>query len=103
MSLESAGEAALAGGSYFALTTLVGQFVTPFFVSRRLRVNAVVVFLSVAMGAWLWSIVGMLIATPLLVAIRTFCEHIPALEGVGTFLSARGAEQEQEQAPAKDV
>jgi predicted PurR-regulated permease PerM len=97
VSLDSVGDAALAGGSYFLLTSFVGQFVTPFFVSRRLQVNAVVVFLSVAMCAWLWSIVGMLIATPLLVTIRTFCEHIPALESVGTFLSARGAEQEREE------
>jgi hypothetical protein len=26
--------------------------------------------------------------------VRTFCEHIPALEGFGNFLSARGAERE---------
>jgi predicted PurR-regulated permease PerM len=56
----------------------------------------VVVFLSVTLFAWLWSVVGMLVATPLLVMIRTFCDHIPSLQPLGTFLSARGAERPSE-------
>lgn len=100
VSLDMAGDALLVGGVYFALTSIEGQFVTPYFVGRSLRLNTVVVFLSVTFFAWLWSVVGMLVATPLLVAVRTFCEHIPALHGVGHFLSARGDEMEEE-APAE--
>ncbi len=100
VSLDVAQEALLVGGVYFALTSIEGQFVTPYFVGRNLRLNTVVVFLSVTFFAWLWSVVGMLVATPLLVALRTFCEHIPALQGVGHFLSARGDETEVE-APAE--
>jgi predicted PurR-regulated permease PerM len=80
------------GLTYLALTSIEGQIITPIFVGRSLRLNTVVVFLSVTLWAWLWSVVGMLVATPLLVVVRTFCEHIPALEGFGHFLSARGAE-----------
>jgi predicted PurR-regulated permease PerM len=102
VSLDVAQEALVVGGVYFALTAIEGQFVTPYFVGRSLRLNTVVVFLSVTLFAWLWSVVGMLVATPLLVAVRTFCEHIPALEGFGHFLSARGDETEEEnEAPAE--
>ncbi|WP_420391915.1 AI-2E family transporter [Acuticoccus sp.] len=93
VSLDEVYQAALVGLTYFMLTSVTGQFVTPFFVSRQLRLNTVVVFLSVAMCAWLWSVVGMLIATPLLVTIRVFCEEVPPLSSVGDFLSARGAER----------
>lgn len=89
----------LAGGSYVGIATIEGQLITPYFVGRRLRLNTVVVFLSIALWAWLWSVVGMIVATPLLVAIRTFCEYIPCLEGLGAFLSARGEEQEETSAP----
>ncbi|MCB1352897.1 MAG: AI-2E family transporter [Rhodobacteraceae bacterium] len=85
------------GLTYLALTSIEGQLITPWFVGRSLRLNTVVVFLSVTLWAWLWSVVGMLVATPLLVVVRTFCEHIPALEGLGHFLSARGAESEEEE------
>lgn len=96
VTLDVAQQALVVGAVYFALTSIEGQFITPYFVGRSLRLNTVVVFLSVTLFAWLWSVVGMLVATPLLVTVRTFCEHIPALDGLGHFLSARGAESEDE-------
>ena len=93
VSLDTAGLALVVGATYFALTSIEGQFVTPYFVGRSLRLNVVVVFLSVTLWAWLWSVVGMLVATPVLVALRTLCEHIPSLEPLGDFLSARGEER----------
>jgi predicted PurR-regulated permease PerM len=102
VSLDTAGVAIAVGATYFVLTTIEGQFVTPYFVGRSLRLNVVVVFLSVTLWAWLWSVVGMLVATPVLVAIRTLCEHIPALAPVGDFLSGRGEERERaREAPAE--
>ena len=97
VSLDLAQEALVAGGVYFLLTSIEGQLVTPYFVGRSLRLNTVVVFLSVTLFAWLWSVVGMLVATPLLVTVRAFCEHIPALYGLGHFLSGRGSETEEEE------
>jgi predicted PurR-regulated permease PerM len=94
VSLDELGQALTVAAVYFLLTSLEGQFVTPYFVGRRLRLNTVVVFISVTLMAWLWSVVGMLVATPLLVVVRTFCEHIPRLQPLGDFLSARGAERE---------
>ena len=92
VSYDELAPAFLVGAVYFGLTSLEGQFVTPHFVGRSLRLNTVVIFLSVALWAWLWSIMGMLLAVPLLVTIRTICEHVPALSGVDDFLSARGNE-----------
>ena len=94
VSLDHVSEAVMAGAAFFLLTAIEGQFVTPYFIGRQLRLNTVVVFLSVALWAWMWSVVGMIVATPLLVAIRTFCEYIGPLHGLGAFLSARGDEQE---------
>lgn len=86
--------ALLAGGTYLMLTFIEGQFITPYFIGRRLKLNPVVVLIFVIFWAWAWSIVGMLIAVPLLVTLRTFSEHIPQLEPLGDFLSARKAEME---------
>ncbi|KKL25513.1 hypothetical protein LCGC14_2404530 [marine sediment metagenome] len=103
VSLDTVQEALFAASLYLGLTTLEGQFITPYFVGRSLRLNTVMVFLSVTFWAWLWSVVGMLIATPLLVAIKTLCENIPALQNLGSFLSGRGEERfEDETAPAAD-
>ena len=89
--------ALLPGLVYYALTALEGQFITPYFLGRSLKLNQVVVFVTIAFWAWLWSVVGMLIAVPVLVAIATVCKSIPALEPLADFLSARGVEQEDEE------
>lgn len=92
VTLDTVEQSVVVAVVYFVITSIEGQVVTPVLVGRSLRLNPVVVFLSVTLFAWLWSVVGMLVATPLLVALRTFCDHIPALSGVGHFLSARGDE-----------
>jgi predicted PurR-regulated permease PerM len=97
VTFEGAAHAFLPAAVYFALTAIEGQFVTPYFVGRRLEMNSVVIFLSIALGAWLWSVMGMLLAVPLLVTIRAFCEHIPQLEPVGDFLSGRGREGDNQE------
>jgi len=94
IALDGAGSALVAAGVYLALTSIEGQLVTPWFVGRSLKLNTVVVFVSVTLWAWLWSVVGMLVATPLLVVIKTLCEHIPALQPLGRFLSGRDGPRE---------
>ncbi|WP_157970883.1 AI-2E family transporter [Pseudogemmobacter bohemicus] len=76
----------LVAGSYFVLMAIEGQVITPYFVSKRLKMNIVVVFLSVTLWAWLWSVIGMVIAVPVLVVVRVLSEHIQSWEKFGNFL-----------------
>jgi predicted PurR-regulated permease PerM len=78
-----------AGLSYLFLTTLEGQFVTPSLLGRRLTMNPVVIFVTVVLWGWLWGAVGLLIAVPLLVTFRVFCEYVEPLSAVGQFLGRR--------------
>ena len=77
----------MVAATYLGLTSLEGQLITPYFVSRRLQMNAVVVFLAVALWAWLWSVLGMVIAVPVLVVLRVLSEHLPGWEKFGNFLA----------------
>lgn len=80
-------EAAMVAGTFLALTSIEGQFITPYFVSRRLQLNTIVVFITVALWAWLWSVLGMIVAVPVLVVLRVLADHIPGLEKFGNFLA----------------
>ncbi len=86
--------APIVGLTYFAATSFEGQFVTPYFVGRSLRLNTVVVFLSVTFWAWLWSAIGMVVAVPLLAALRIICANVDGMRGLGDFMSERHAEAE---------
>ena len=95
LALDTVGQALLAGVAYFTLTSMEGQFVTPYAVGKSLKLNTVAVFLAVALWAWLWSVIGMIVAMPILIVLRVFSEHIPTLHGLGDFLSSRHAELER--------
>ena len=87
ISLEPLGYALLAPAAYLVLTALEGQIVTPLILGRRLELNTVAIFVGVAFWGWIWGLAGVLIAVPLLVAVKTLCDHLPALGVLGEFLS----------------
>jgi predicted PurR-regulated permease PerM len=85
--LPTLSHALLAPLAYLALTTIEGQVVTPVLVGRRLALNPVTLFLGIAFWGWLWGVVGMLFAVPLMVAVKIFCSHIDGLTTISDFLS----------------
>ncbi|WP_261321419.1 AI-2E family transporter [Rhizobium leguminosarum] len=89
ISSSGVGFAVAIASLYLLVMTIEGQIITPYFIGRRLRLNTVVVFVAISFWAWLWSIVGMLVAVPLLVTVSVFCEHVESLRGLGNLLSAR--------------
>lgn len=72
---------------YAALDILEGQIITPAVLSKRLTLNPVIVFVSVAFWAWFWGIAGALMAVPLIVIIKIICDHVEGLQSLGEFLS----------------
>ncbi|SNR40303.1 AI-2E family transporter [Paracoccus sediminis] len=95
----------MVAGSYMLMTSLEGQVITPYFVSRRLQMNAVVVFLAVALWAWLWSVIGMIIAVPVLVVLRVLAEYVPGWEKFGNFLAGEEppAIEDEDEEEARDI
>lgn len=93
VSFDTVGQAFLAAASYFAITALEGQFVTPWAVGKRLSANPVVVFIAVAFWGWAWSAIGMFIAVPLLIVIMVIAENVRGMEGVAIFLSGDRTDQ----------
>ncbi len=78
-----------------------GQFITPLVVGRRLEINAVAIFIAVAFWSWLWGFVGALIAVPLLVMFKVFCDHFESWKHVGNFLSAENQSSADSEATAE--
>jgi predicted PurR-regulated permease PerM len=95
ISFDTVSSALLVAGAYLGLTTIEGQFVTPYAVGRSLKLNPVLVFIAVAFWGWAWSVIGMFIAVPALIVLRVFSDKIPALDGLGIFLSGNETAIEQ--------
>lgn len=88
VTFDSASHAMLAPIAYFSLTTLEGQFITPYLVGRRLELNTVSVLITVLFWIWIWGILGALMAVPFLVLVKVICDNIEGWRVFGSFLGA---------------
>jgi predicted PurR-regulated permease PerM len=60
----------LVSATFLALATVEGHVVEPVFLGRRLNLNPILVLLSLWIGGWLWGIAGVVLALPVLLAIK---------------------------------
>ncbi|BDA84932.1 AI-2E family transporter [Aureimonas sp. SA4125] len=87
---------------YFVASTIEGQFIQPTVVGRRLEMNAVAIFLSVAFWGWIWGVVGMFVAVPMMVGLKIFASYIEPLHPLADFLSAQKDDLEEPEPAVKD-
>jgi predicted PurR-regulated permease PerM len=88
LSFSTLGQAIVPPLLYLIVHIIEGQFLTPIIVGRRLELNSVAILITLAIWGWLWGIVGAVIAVPLLVCVKVFCDHFEGLAAFGEFLSA---------------
>jgi predicted PurR-regulated permease PerM len=91
VSFTSLGRILGIAGSYVILATIQGQIIQPLVIGRRLAVNPLVVFLALWFGGMFWGIPGILLSTPVLVAIKVVAEHSPRGKALLDFLGPNHA------------
>ena len=87
LSFDSLGYALIFPAVYLALGTLEGSFITPWVMGRSLTLNPVIILLSLTFWGWMWGILGIILAVPILAAFKIFCAHIKPMEPLAEFLS----------------
>jgi predicted PurR-regulated permease PerM len=70
------GAGLLAPAMFAVMTFLEGHFLTPTIVGRRLALNALAVFLTLAFWTWLWGPMGAFLSSPLLIVALIVKEHL---------------------------
>ena len=73
-------------GIALAITSLEGWLLTPTLLSRAANMNQVAVFVGLIFWSWIWGVWGMLLAVPMLMIVKSVCDHIEDLQPVGQFL-----------------
>ncbi|KGM53171.1 transporter [Lysobacter daejeonensis GH1-9] len=71
----------LPAGIYLLLHTLEGQIITPIVLGKRMAISPLMLILALMVSGWLWGIIGLLLAVPLLVCVKLVLERIEGLDG----------------------
>jgi predicted PurR-regulated permease PerM len=82
------GMALAIGATSFAIHTLIGNLLTPWWMGRASRMSPFAVFVAVLVFGWLWGIVGLLLGPPILMVVKSVCDRIDELTPVGELLAA---------------
>ncbi len=87
VSFEHVSYAFLVAGTYFALTSLEGQFITPSILGKSMRLSSAVVFLFIVIWGWMWGVAGIFLAVPILLTLVMISEKLEMLSPVSTVIS----------------
>ena len=75
-------------GVAFLITSLEGFLLTPALMGRAARINGVAMFLSLLCWSWLWGVIGMIVAVPLMMVVKIVCDRVESLQPIGDLLGA---------------
>jgi predicted PurR-regulated permease PerM len=70
-----------------AITSLEGWILTPLLLGKAERMHVVVVFLGVLLWTWLWGAWGTVLAVPMMVVVKSICDHVEPLNPVSRLMA----------------
>ena len=80
--------ALLVAGGYLLINNLIGNFLEPIFVGRRLGISILVVVISVLFWGWVWGPLGMLLAVPLTMILKVVLMGSRDFRWIGVAISS---------------
>ena len=81
VSYDELWQSLLPAAMYLGLHTVEGQFITPIVLGARMALSPLILILALMVFGWLWGIVGLLLAVPLLVCFKLVLSRIEGGEG----------------------
>ncbi|MCK7551276.1 AI-2E family transporter [Marinobacter goseongensis] len=68
------------------ITSIQGYLMTPWMTSQVSSLNTVSIFIGLLFWGWIWGPVGLIVATPILMIVKSLCDHVVDLRPVGELL-----------------
>jgi len=72
-----------------AITSLEGFLLAPIALGRAARVNSVAVFVAVMFWGWMWGAIGLIMAVPILMCVKTVSDHVESMGSISELLGER--------------
>lgn len=73
-------------GIAFAITSIEGFLITPALMGKAARMNPAAVFVGLLFWGWIWGMWGVILAVPMMMLIKSVCDHVEDFAAVGELL-----------------
>jgi predicted PurR-regulated permease PerM len=73
-------------GAVLAVTSLEGFLLTPALMGRAAQMNPVAIFVGLLFWTWVWGVWGTILAVPMMMMIKSICDHVEDFQSVGELL-----------------
>jgi predicted PurR-regulated permease PerM len=79
-------KALLVTGVFFVINSLEGYVITPLIMGRRFTLDPALLFVGLLFWWFVWGTPGALLAVPMMVAFKIFCDRVESLQPIAAFL-----------------
>ena len=66
--------------------TLEGFLIKPAVMGRAARINGTAMFIGLLFWGWIWGIIGIIVAVPIMMVVKTVCDRVEGLQPLGILL-----------------
>jgi predicted PurR-regulated permease PerM len=73
-------------GAYYFIQLIDNNYIVPYIVASKVKINALFSIIVVFVGNAIWGITGMFLSIPLLAILKLFFDHIDSLKPWGFLL-----------------
>lgn len=91
------GTALIIGAGILVIEQVMGNYVDPRLLGKRVSLSSLVVLVSLLLWSWIWGIPGALLAVPMTVLLMVVFAHVPALQPIALLLSDEPNRRELEE------
>lgn len=81
----------------FGVQTLIGSILEPRYHGRNLNLSPLLILVTLGFWAWLWGIIGMVLAIPIMVVLRIVLEQLDSTRPISIMMSNMGRADVKEQ------
>lgn len=86
---QSVSMVALVAASSLVITSIEGFVLAPVALGKAASANSVAVFVAVMFWGWMWGPLGLVLAVPVLMIVKTIADHVESLSSLSELLSDR--------------
>jgi predicted PurR-regulated permease PerM len=85
LSIDALWLAFVPAGAYLCIHVIEGETVTPMLLARRFTINPVLVILSIVFWYWMWGVLGVILAMPMLAITKIILRSAPTSQRTWPF------------------